>query len=76
MTKTNNRFKRGVSGSGCYTCRICGKKTRETGLGESDCQLCAYCCEASGLENNLNDGVISEEKYKLSLDTIKIRYGR
>ena len=34
------------TGSGCYTCFICGKKTRETGHGESDIEACAFCYDA------------------------------
>jgi len=42
-------------GSGCFTCCSCGKKTRETGDGNSDCELCPVCFLASGLGNNLAD---------------------
>ena len=42
-------------GSGCYTCLDCGKKTRETGEGESGCKLCRDCYESAGLENEHND---------------------
>ena len=38
-----NRFQ---AMSGCYTCRVCGKRTRETGHDESSCQLCAFCYES------------------------------
>lgn len=47
-----NRFE---SGSGCYKCRRCGKATRETGCGESDCELCAKCYQEAGLENEHSD---------------------
>jgi hypothetical protein len=42
-------------GSGCYTCNSCGKLTRETGEGESRCDLCAACYYEAGLENTHND---------------------
>ena len=48
----NNRFLRG---SGVYTCRSCGKKTRETGESESFVELCAKCNYEAGLENEHND---------------------
>lgn len=43
-----SRFK---TGSGAYTCNSCGKRTRETGEGESELQLCAACLDEAGLEN-------------------------
>lgn len=42
-------------GSPVYTCRICSKQTRETGDGESDCDLCWKCFEICGLENTISD---------------------
>lgn len=53
MSKRNNsRFQRG---SGVYTCRCCGKQTRETGQCESSCELCLACYEESGWENTHSD---------------------
>jgi len=49
----NNRFQRG---SALYTCRSCGKRTRETGSSESNNLLCAKCYEEGGLENEHEDG--------------------
>ena len=46
---------RGGQTGGVYTCRSCGKKTRETGEGESGCELCLYCFEESGWENHHSD---------------------
>ena len=43
-------------GSGCYTCAMCGKQTRETGGCESNCRLCLSCFEQAGLENEHQDG--------------------
>lgn len=48
----NSRFKKN---SGKYTCCDCGRVTRETGLGESDLELCSLCFEISGLENTVED---------------------
>jgi hypothetical protein len=42
-------------GSGCFTCKGCGRKTRENGSGNSDCELCPECFEASGIENHMAD---------------------
>lgn len=47
-----NRFSRG---SGVYSCGCCGKRTRDTGLGEVDAQLCADCWDRAGLENEHSD---------------------
>lgn len=48
-----NRFKQG---SGVYTCQGCGKKTRETGAGESNVDLCLGCFNDAGDENEHLDG--------------------
>jgi len=42
--------------SGIYTCQSCGKKTRETGEGESSYQLCAQCNHEALMENSIIDG--------------------
>lgn len=46
-----NRFERG---SGCFTCGICGRLTRDTGDNAS-VELCPECYELCGIENHLND---------------------
>lgn len=51
--KTTNRFARG---SGLYTCRVCGRKTRSTGRGDNEMiELCAECYDLGGEENSLSD---------------------
>lgn len=40
---------------GTYICRICGKRTRETGDGESYTQLCSSCYNMAGQENAHSD---------------------
>lgn len=47
----NNRFRRG---SGCYTCKLCGKRTRDVD-GNADVEMCQLCELKSGLENSLAD---------------------
>lgn len=42
---------------GIYTCGSCGKKTRETGEGESLVGLCLACYEEGGLINEHSDGL-------------------
>jgi len=47
------RFQRG---SGCYTCNVCGRKTRSTGRGDNeDVKLCVECYEVAGIENQIAD---------------------
>ena len=58
-------------GSGCYTCVECGKLTRETGECESGCQLCRKCYEIAGLENELQDGEITQEEYDRQVAEIR-----
>lgn len=50
-----SRFKGGHKGT-TYECRCCGKRTRETGEGESGVQLCARCYMIAGIENAHADG--------------------
>jgi len=51
--KTKNS--RMQTGSGIYECKACGKQTRETGDGESSCELCRACHDDAGLENTHSD---------------------
>ena len=41
---SRKHFKRG---SGCFTCRCCGKQTRDTGNDEGSCLLCLACYESA-----------------------------
>ena len=52
MLRDNRKFRRGT---GCYTCRSCGKKTRETGSSESFAELCLTCFDYFSWENTHND---------------------
>ncbi len=58
MTNTNNSFK-AISkfrpGSTTYKCGICGKMTRDTGMGEASVDLCVRCYDGAGLENEHSD---------------------
>lgn len=73
MAYVKNRINRG---SGVYTCECCGKRTRETGEGESDCGLCLYCYTEGGLINMLSDGHITQEQYDQELAALKKAHGR
>lgn len=42
-------------GSPTYTCRICSKKTRNTGLGENSVEMCASCFKRETLRNEHGD---------------------
>jgi hypothetical protein len=53
MTRVR-KFLGGFAGA-VYTCRICGKKTRETGEDESSVKLCASCYGMAGQENTHSD---------------------
>lgn len=60
MRQPGNRFQRG---SGCFTCIICKRRTRDTGQGYDVQSLrqCAECYEIGGLENAVMDGDSSPE---------------
>ena len=49
-----NTFQGGYNGT-VYTCFNCKRRTRETGDGESTCQLCKRCYEEAGYENEHSD---------------------
>lgn len=59
MTRRDNRrFQPGYgfgTGGGVYTCHICKKRTRETGEGESQLELCAACFNKASQENSHTD---------------------
>ena len=59
MTTTTRKFNRFASQnfgrSPLYTCESCGKRTRETGEGESDCRLCKKCFITASQENHHSD---------------------
>jgi hypothetical protein len=59
-----------------YTCKICGKKTRETGGGESNSEMCAYCLEEAYAENDLGDGICTQEEFDTRIKEAKKRYKR
>ncbi len=48
-------FNRFAKGSACFTCRDCGKRTRDTGGGNGGVELCPVCYAKAGAENTLQD---------------------
>lgn len=57
MTATTNKpANRFTKGSGCYDCRCCGVKTRDTGGDGSGVKLCDMCFELAGYDNLVGDG--------------------
>jgi len=55
--RQRNRFARG---SGCYTCRACGRRTREVGDG-AQVQLCEPCYDLAGWQNSISDNGPTED---------------
>lgn len=53
--KNATRNARFQSGTACYTCAVCGKRTRDTGRSEADTGLCYRCFTIAGLENQHSD---------------------
>lgn len=64
----NSKFRPGMS---VFTCRACGKKTRETGSSNGNVELCEYCFEEGGLENDLSDGNITQEEFDKRIAALK-----
>lgn len=50
------KISRYVESIGTYICDSCGKRTRETGEGESSVKLCLKCFNEASLENEHLDG--------------------
>ena len=56
-----------TKGSGVYTCRSCGRKTRATGRGDNEnVRLCVECYELAGIENAFLDGEGNAELVRLA----------
>lgn len=62
--------------SSTYTCTCCSRRTRETGMGEADLDLCAFCYEVAGLDNEHNDGHIDDAEFNARLDQFIAHYGK
>jgi ribosome-binding protein aMBF1 (putative translation factor) len=64
MPNSNARFQKG---SGCYVCECCGKRTRETGKGNSSdaafIKICVRCFDIGDNENEVLDGYMTEAEF-------------
>ena len=69
----NSNFRGGYFYKPTYTCHSCGKRTRETGGGESSSELCAFCYEEAGIENGCSDAGHGPEREALVLQLAKLR---
>ena len=69
------QFKQQVHNSSVYQCQCCQRQTRETGLGESGCDLCAFCYEVSGFENSLSDGAVTRVEFEAGMVELERQYG-
>jgi hypothetical protein len=49
----NSTFQRG---SAVFTCNVCERKTRYTGVQSFGNQICPPCYELAGIENEISDG--------------------
>jgi len=63
-------------GSGIYTCRCCGKRTRYTGGDGEGVGLCDYCYEEGGWENMLSDGECTQAEYDEAIAELRKQYNR
>ena len=72
QSRFSNRY---AFNSSTYICGCCKRRTRETGLGESQLDLCAYCYDAAGIENSFSDGHITTEQYKAEIIALNEQYG-
>lgn len=52
MFRDNRRFQQGAS---VYSCSLCGRRTRETGSGESQLEMCVDCFNLCSYDNEHND---------------------
>lgn len=59
--KRNDRFR---AGSGAFTCRGCGKTTRDTGNDEASLEACLTCLRKWYMENTESDYGKDSAEYK------------
>jgi hypothetical protein len=52
MKRGHSHFQRG---SGCFDCRSCGRRTRDTGVQSIGAKVCTDCYELAGMDNACND---------------------
>ncbi len=58
---TNDRFRKGRS---TFTCVVCGRLTRETGVQSVGSECCPDCYELAGVYNSVvNDGEATAAEY-------------
>ena len=60
--KSRSRYQRG---SGCYVCRCCDHRTRDTGGDGASVGLCDPCYEVAGIENAIADGIATADDLAL-----------
>jgi len=53
-----------------YKCALCGKQTRDIGLGEASLGYCARCYVDCTLENSMYDGHITEADYEIKMEKL------
>lgn len=51
--KQNSKFQKNTA---VYICAECGKKTRDTGKGEAEVEMCATCYTEAQKQNAISDG--------------------
>lgn len=55
-------FSKFQHGTGCFSCRCCGRKARETARNSGCGDICGPCFDLAGIENEISDG------YRTALD--------
>lgn len=55
--------------SGVFTCRVCERQSRETGVQSMGSELCPECYELAGIENEISDGYTTLADRKDLIDT-------
>ena len=68
MRTRANRFS---AGSGCFTCRLCQYRTRDTGGDNTDLHLCTECFELAGYDNMESDGVELSDQDKREMQRLQ-----
>lgn len=63
-------MKRFNEGSGCYSCKVCTRKTRDTG-DNGALRLCPECYEMAGIENAIADSGDPDGKLKNEWHALK-----
>ncbi len=66
-----SKFTRQLVNSATFTCKCCGKRTRETGHHEAAVEMCKKCLFEAYVENAASDYGEDSDEYREALENLK-----